>query len=257
MRILHLDTGRAMQGGQWQVLYLLRGLRERGHEVALEARGELAAIAGSERFPRRLAGRPDIIHAHDARAHTQAWLRRLQPLVVSRRVAFPIGRGVFSRCKYAAARHYVAISQCVRQQLPWPATVVYDGVPALERPAESTGVVIYDKRRGDRLDLERLGGAQIFVYLTAMDGLGSAALLAMSAGIPVVASRAGGLPEAVVHEETGLLVDDDGRAAVERLTADPELARRLGQAGRQRYLRMFTVDHMVEGTLAVYREVLG
>jgi len=257
MRILHLDTGRAMQGGQWQVLYLLRGLRERGHEVVLQARGELAARAQDEGFPQQLTGPPDIVHAHDARAHTQAWLKRLRPLVVSRRVAFPIGQGPFSRCKYAAPQRYIAISQCVRRQLHWPVSVVYDGVPPLERSGLDTGVVVYDKRRGGRLDLEALRGARIFVYLTAMDGLGSAALLAMSAGIPVVASRAGGLPEAVLDEQTGLLVDDDGRSAVERLLADPALARQLGEAGRQRYLRMFTVGHMVEGTLAAYKEVLA
>jgi hypothetical protein len=257
MRILHLDTGRAMQGGQWQVLYLLRGLRERGHEVALQARGELAARAQAEGFPQRMSARPDIVHAHDARAHTQAWLKRLHPLVVSRRVAFPIQQGPLSRCKYAAAQRYIAISQCVRAQLQWPATVVYDGVPVLERSPQDTGVVVYDKRRGDRLNLETLRGARIFVYLTAMDGLGSAALLAMSAGIPVVASRIGGLPEAVVHEQTGLLVEDDGQSAVERLLADPAWARQLGDAGRQRYLQLFTVDQMVEGTLAAYRETLA
>lgn len=256
MRILHLDTGRAMQGGQWQVLYLLRGLRERGHEVALEARGELGRRAQAEGFPRRMAGRPDIVHAHDAGAHTQAWLKRLRPLVVSRRVAFPAGQGPLSRRKYAAAGRYIAISNCVAAQLPWPTTVVYDGVPALERSAQDTGVVVYDKRRGDRLDADVLRGARVFVYLTAMDGLGSAALLAMSAGIPVVASRAGGLPEAVVHEQTGLLVDDQGQSAVERLLADPAWARQLGEAGRQRYLQLFTVDHMVAGTLAAYQETL-
>jgi len=46
MRILHVDQGRSMQGGQWQVLYLLRGLRRLGHEVKLLARGELAERAG-------------------------------------------------------------------------------------------------------------------------------------------------------------------------------------------------------------------
>jgi glycosyltransferase involved in cell wall biosynthesis len=79
----------------------------------------------------------------------------------------------------------------------------------------------------------------------------------MSAGIPVVASRVGGLPEAVVDGETGLLVDDDGEAAITRLLGDEQLAARLGRAGRERYRAMFTVDRMVEATLAVYREVVG
>jgi glycosyltransferase involved in cell wall biosynthesis len=246
-----------MQGGQWQVLYLARGLRERGHEVAARAKGELAERLAAEGFPRRLRGKADVIHAHDARAHTEAWLRGWQPLVVSRRVAFPAGSGWLSRRKYGAAQRYIAVSEYVRRVLGREARVVYDGVPELTRRAEDTGVVIYDKRRGGRLDVERLGGARIFVYLTAMEGLGSAALLAMSAGIPVVASRVGGLPEAVVDGETGLLVDDDGEAAITRLLGDEQLAARLGRAGRERYRAMFTVDRMVEATLAVYREVVG
>ena len=53
-----------------------------------------------------------------------------------------------------------------------------------------------------------LRDAAMLVYLTASEGLGSGALLAMSAGVPVIASRVGGLPEIVRHRETGLLVEE-------------------------------------------------
>ena len=260
MRIQHWDTGRLMQGGQWQVLYLVRGLRERGHTVSLICRGELAERAQAEGIPLGTIGKPDIVHAHDARAHTQAWLRRKRPLVVSRRVAFPVKTSVLSRWKYASATRYIAISECVRKQLSWPATVVYDGVPAIETAAGAGEVLVYDKRRGDRLDTEALRRARVFVYLSDMDGLGSAALLAMSAGIPVIASKVGGLPEAVVHGETGLLVDNSEAAiqnAIDRLSTDTEFAAQLGRNGQRRYQQLFTVDRMVEGTLRVYEEVLG
>lgn len=260
MRILHWDTGHLMQGGQWQVLYLVKGLRDRGHTVSLICRGELADRAQAEGIPLGTMDKPDIVHAHDARAHTQAWLRRKRPLVVSRRVAFPVKTGLLSRWKYASATRYIAISECVRQQLTWPATVVYDGVPPLDPTPNAGEVIIYDKRRGDRLDTEALKRARLFVYLSDMDGLGSAALLAMSAGIPVIASKVGGLPEAVLHGETGLLVDNTEASiqnAIERLSADRQYAAQLGHNGRLRYEQLFTVDRMVEGTLRVYKEVLG
>src|SRR5262249_40217233 len=54
-----------------------------------------------------------------------------------------------------------------------------------------------------------LVNATAFLYVTQSEGLGSAALLAMSMGIPVIASEVGGLPEIVVDGETGLLVEND------------------------------------------------
>src|SRR5665213_3011141 len=99
MRILHLDSGRAMRGGQWQVLRLHAGLVRRGHESVLSAREEgplLAAArsAGLPCEPLRALGLGmrsrgfDLVHAHDARTHTLGALFARVPLVVSRRVAF-------------------------------------------------------------------------------------------------------------------------------------------------------------------------
>jgi len=80
----------------------------------------------------------------------------------------------------------------------------------------------------------------------------------LAAGVPVVASKVGGLPEAVEHERTGLLVDDDDFApAIRRLLDHPEEAAEMGRRGRERVERNFTIDIMVEKTLAAYREVLA
>ncbi len=86
MRILHLDSGREMRGGQWQVLRLLRGLAVEGVEPALLAREgaplfQAARQEGWRVAPfgllalARMAGRFDLVHAHDARAHTAAAIR--------------------------------------------------------------------------------------------------------------------------------------------------------------------------------------
>jgi glycosyltransferase involved in cell wall biosynthesis len=102
-----------------------------------------------------------------------------------------------------------------------------------------------------------LGAGDVMVMPSRHEGLGVAALEAMAAGLPVVASRVGGLPEAVADGDTGLLVPPDDvaalAAAVARLAADPALARRLGAAGRARVRARFTMAAMAEGTLAVYR----
>jgi hypothetical protein len=241
MKILHLDTGRTMRGGQWQAHYLMRGLRERGHEVYFNA-------------PH---GVFDIVHAHDAKAHRNAVLRGLKPLVVSRRVAFPIQRGPFSRWKYNHG-HFIAISRFVKGRLLEAGIdesridVVHDGVPRLERAQPTDRVVVLDKRKPGSFDAEReLPGARAFVYLSEEEGLGSAILLAMSAGVPVIASRTGGIPEAVEDGVTGILVEDQWEPALSRIT--PEMS----VQALARYERLFTVDRMVEATIAVYNKVLG
>ena len=62
---------------------------------------------------------------------------------------------------------------------------------------------------------EEIPDAAILVYVTNSEGLGSGALLAMSAAVPVIASRIGGLPEVIRDGENGLLVEND-EAAISR-----------------------------------------
>jgi len=71
----------------------------------------------------------------------------------------------------------------------------------------------------------------------------------MAAGLPVVATRAGGNPEVVVDGETGVLVPIGSPALTEGLIAlasNPVRRRALGGAGRQRVVRQFSIDRMVE-----------
>ncbi len=108
---------------------------------------------------------------------------------------------------------------------------------------------------------ELLAAADAFLMPSHHEGLGVAALEAMAAGLPVVASRVGGLPEAVIDGETGLLVPPGEAAAlahaIARLVADPAQARAFGAAGRARVEACFSMTAMAEGTLAVYRAVVG
>ncbi|MBV9940222.1 MAG: glycosyltransferase family 4 protein [Acidobacteriaceae bacterium] len=230
-----------------------------------------------------------VVHAHDARAHTLAALVPGIRLVVSRRVAFPLKRSVPSRWKYGRAKRYLAVSCFVRDVLissgipPAKVDVVHDGVelPSADASWSVEGPIVAlassDPGKGRDLmqqaaalaevdvlysgDLLRdLRRASMFVYLTRSEGLGSAALLAMSRGVPVIASRVEGLAEVFIHNESGLYVRNNAEevaGAIRRLRNDRELARCLAQGGRARIEERFTKEHMVNGTIGAYKRVLA
>jgi len=107
--------------------------------------------------------------------------------------------------------------------------------------------------------LSLMKSADLFVMSSVTEGLGSAVLDAMAMGHAVVGTRAGGIPEAVIPDETGLLVEPaDAKAlaeAIVTLLKDDALRKQFGEAGRARVAAQFGVDHLVEGTLDVYRKV--
>jgi glycosyltransferase involved in cell wall biosynthesis len=296
MRILHLDSGLAMRGGQWQALRLAEGLRQAGHSVLfLSPQGspcfERAKELGLDAKPlsvsslRRFSRQVDLTHTHDARSHTLAAILSAAPVIVSRRVSFPV-RGGLSRWKYARPRHFIAVSNHVRHALmaggvsPEKISVVYDGVPLLPTSKPSRRIVAPDSpdpRKGTALAKEAarvagvpvhvstnleldLADAGLFVYITHSEGLGSAVLLAMSAGVPVVASNVGGLPEIVNNGQTGLLTGNtppDIAAAILRIREDDNFARALAARARRQIEERFSIPSMVAATTQIYECVLG
>jgi L-malate glycosyltransferase len=107
-------------------------------------------------------------------------------------------------------------------------------------------------REQDRL----LPAFTVFCLSSHLEGLGTSLLDAMAFGLPVVATAAGGIPEAVEHGVTGFIApvrnaEALGQALLEVLE-DPDLRRRFGSAGRSRFLERFTAERMVEDTLKVY-----
>jgi len=115
---------------------------------------------------------------------------------------------------------------------------------------------------GFRRDVDRLISAFSLLCLTSRtEGLGSTLLDAMCLGRAVVATDVGGIPEAVIHGETGLLVPVGDplplASALSRLLLEADRREALGRAGRRRFEQEFTAARMVDETLHLYDELRG
>jgi glycosyltransferase involved in cell wall biosynthesis len=108
----------------------------------------------------------------------------------------------------------------------------------------------------------QLGNASVFVLPAvvdpdgARDNLPTVIMEAMAAGLPVVSTFVGGIPEMVVQDETGFLVQPGDYVAladaIERVIVDPALARKLGQAGRDRAEGLFAIEKNVRELRALW-----
>ena len=132
----------------------------------------------------------------------------------------------------------------------------------LRERAERLGVTDRIIFTGFRRDVPRLlAYFDVFVMSSHMEGLCTSVMDALAMSKPVVASRAGGIPEIVEHERNGLLVPPKDppalAAAIVRMIRDTELRHRLSGAARGRIERHFSADAMVEGTLGAYRELMA
>lgn len=101
----------------------------------------------------------------------------------------------------------------------------------------------------------------ILVCPSLHDGLPNAVLEAMSCGLPVIGTYAGGIPDAIVDGESGLLISPGDVPllvhALDTLLADPALRTRLGEQARSRILQKFTIQQELEGNLDVYHRIFG
>ncbi|MDP6929389.1 MAG: glycosyltransferase family 4 protein, partial [Planctomycetota bacterium] len=108
---------------------------------------------------------------------------------------------------------------------------------------------------------EVLGVADIACIPSQLEGLSVFSLESMAVGLPVIASRVGGLPEGVVDGETGVLVEPGDvagfAAALDLLLSDPELSRKMGEAGGARARASFSARMMAEKTERLYEELIA
>lgn len=129
--------------------------------------------------------------------------------------------------------------------------------PALEALADELGLRARIELPGFRTDVaDLLARADVFLMSSRYEGISIALLEAMRAGLPAVATRVGGIPETVLPQRTGLLVESgDTEAfagAMESLASSPELRQSLGSAAREFQQREFSLDAMLTRYGALY-----
>lgn len=114
---------------------------------------------------------------------------------------------------------------------------------------------------GFRNDMERITPClDLLIHPARMEGLGVSLLEASAAGVPIIATRAGGIPEVVKPGVNGELIDIDDSETLTRhllhLLAHPELRRHYGKAGRQWILDTFAIPRMVRDNHRIYETLL-
>lgn len=218
------------------------------------------------------------------------------PLVVHRRVDFLPGGGWKYRRPDGYVCVSAAVARIVEAAGGGPCVVVHDGVRALPTAAPAPdgptvlavgarvahkghvhlaaaaallpgvdvgvageGPLVYPGLRwlGQRSDVPALlAAARVFVHPSVEEGMGQAVVEAMLAGVPVVVSDAGGLPEVV--GDVGIIVPrGDARALAEGIRRALAGDHPPVEAARERAQQHFSVDAMVEGTMRAYRTLLA
>jgi glycosyltransferase involved in cell wall biosynthesis len=356
--VLHVDTERGWRGGERQALWLARELARRGYGSIVAARAgepleararevdlttvpcgpanELDPLAAWRLRTVIRSARIDVVHAHAAHAVAVGGLATLGtgvPLVVSRRVDFPLRRNVGTRLKYGRAAAIVAISRAVARVLEASGIdgkrvrIVPDGVdmarsvtpangdvlaslgvlrgaplvvqvaqlvghkdplnfvramavtrarvPAVqalmvgdgplrddvEREVDALGLRGVVHLAGYRTDADALlAAASVATLSSSEEGMGSVLLDSLSFGLPVAATRAGGIPEVIIDGQSGLLapVRDPSAlgVAIASLIVDGALRARVSANARVRAAE-FSVERMTDRTIEVYEEVLN
>ena len=188
-------------------------------------------------------------------AHAEFWLPHGAPIVGN----------VAALAPHKGQKHLVAAARQVIQEVPDARfLIVGEGElqETLERQIRHLGLerhVILTGFRTDALGL--IKSFDVFAMSSVTEGLGSAVLEAMAARRAVVATRAGGLPEVIEDGVTGRLVPPHDEAAMASalvdLLGDPARRAAMAAAGRARVEAAFSIERMVEKTIAVYRQRLG
>lgn len=153
----------------------------------------------------------------------------------------------------------------VRRQLP-SAILRLGGVgdiDGVKRRSGANGTADWIQFLGwvaDSAKVDALRSAQVYVLPSYVEGLPMGVLEAMAAGLPVVASHVGGIPDLVEDGVHGFLVRAGDIAGLTqtllRLLHDPALRRRMGEAGRQRVAECYVTERVVPQVEAIYRQLL-
>jgi glycosyltransferase involved in cell wall biosynthesis len=134
----------------------------------------------------------------------------------------------------------------------------------LLKKADSLGVsdalVFTGHITDDRLFRSAFASSDVFVLPSEYEAFGIVLLEAMMCEKPCIASAVGGTSEAVVHNETGLLVEygnaDELADVISGVLSDPQKAKEMGKKGKERVLRKFTWERIATEIEKVYEELV-
>lgn len=360
IRILHLSSEKSWRGGEQQIAYLIQELNKHGvdnivacrkqsafedycrqnqwkfYSLPFKGSMDLSTIISIKNICKK--EKIDLIHIHSAKSHSLGIISHVfgnkTPLILSRRVDFPVRKNFLTQWKYnhPTIEKIICVSGAIEQIVkssilhPEKCVTVHSGID-ISRFKNSTGYLrrtyqipddailigntsalaghkdyftfvntasifrqynlsarffiigdgpeeetirSYINERGLQEYVimtgflnnipEALPELDIFLMTSETEGLGTSVLDAFACKVPVVATRAGGIPEMVMHEKTGLLADvkEAEKLAIhlKRLTQDSALKKSLIENAYQHLLNDFTKEKMAEKTWKVYQEVL-
>lgn len=362
MNILHLSMAKSWRGGEQQIVYLFNELKNKSlSQIIACARNSplekycidnnikyyslgnsfLYSVSNAAKI-KKICKRDkiDIIHIHDSKAHTLAYISTILnnsvPLIVSRRVDFPVRNSFFSKAKYnhSSVKKIICVSMAIEKIMSngindkTKLQTIYSGIdiekfsgikkPSFELREQykldknniligniaaiaphkdfhtfvDTAVIIvkkypqcrffiigegvltgtiksYIKSKGLENKVFMTGfqknikklllDLDIFLITSNTEGLGTSILDAFAAGIPVVATEAGGIPEIVKHKGTGLLAPvKDVEKLVENISLLIEengLSELLSENAKQ-LVKQFSKTQTAQNTYYTYKEIL-
>jgi L-malate glycosyltransferase len=194
-----------------------------------------------------------VLAAPPVNVHEAFWLPHHAPVVGNVAALVP----------HKGQRYLIDAAHLVVQQIPDARFIILGEGELrehLERQVKEHHLEKHVFLPGFRTDvLGCMKGFDVFVMSSVTEGLGTSLLDAMACARPIVATRAGGIPEIIEDDVNGVLVPPrDAHAladAIIRLLRDEDARRRMGDAGLSRVSERFTVDRMVEETARVYKDV--
>lgn len=361
MNVLHVSTPVTWRGGEQQVAYLASALVQLGESCTVicpensmlserlngsgvqvrhfTKRGLFFSSLAKQISSTANTGRFDILHAHDSHAHTAvvmaaAFFGLEIPVIVSRRVDFPVSKTLFSKWKYnhSSIRRIICVSDAIREitasaiATKDKLVVVHDGIdlqrytkvlpvdlrkelclaadtklignfsaladhkdyptfiataaavikefPKIHFVIAGTGPLENDIRNqilaanlnanihllGFRNDVPAiLNSLDVFLMTSKTEGLGSILLEAFAAGVPVVTTAAGGIPELVEQGVNGWLAPVGDFQALKEgliLLLNDQALRTKCTVNAMQKVQGFSVMHTAEKTRAIYRTSL-
>ena len=360
IRVLHLSSATSWRGGEQQIAYLVSELNAMGFENSIfcPIDSPLAEFCAKEdiqyfsykrgssvSFPTSrllkkvvLESGIDLVHVHDSHSHNYAWLAssifgNKVPLVLSRRVDFPINYSSTRKYNFKDIHKIICVSDYVKSIVSnrirdkSKLITVHDGIELFEAKAnnflrdkfniakdvklvgnvaaiadhkdyftfvDTAAIVLKESKHAvkfimigdDGGDLEairkyikeksleediieagfvenakmHIAELDAFLFTSKTEGLGSSILDAFQSGVPVVTTNAGGIPEIVEHEVTGLVAETyDARQLANHIlqVLNDNIIKETLIQNAQKHVKSLSKSEMAKKTASIYHKILN